>query len=74
MSICTMANFGFNFVVALTFPVMLERIGEAHTFWIYGFIGIFSLWFTYYWLPETKGRSLETIEQNWAHRTPARKF
>lgn len=74
MSICTMANFGFNFVVALTFPVMLERIGEAHTFWIYGFIGIFSLWFTYYWLPETKGRSLEDIEQNWTHRTPARKF
>ena len=40
MSICTMANFGFNFLVALTFPVLLEHIGEAYTFWIFGFVGI----------------------------------
>ncbi len=68
MSICTMANFGFNFLIALTFPVMLEHIGEAYTFWIYGFVGIFSLCFTYYWLPETNGRSLEEIENYWRKR------
>lgn len=74
MSLCTMANFGFNFIVALTFPVLLEKIGEAYTFWIFGVIGIFSLFFTYFCLPETKGRSLEQIEKNWADRVPARKF
>ena len=74
MSIATMANFGFNFVVALTFPTLLENIGEATTFWIFGFIGILSLFFTYYFLPETKGRSLEQIELNWKKRLPARKF
>ncbi len=74
MSICTMANFGFNFIVALTFPVLLQYIGEAHTFWIYGFIGIFSLYFTYKYLPETKGRSLEQIEKNWKNHIPARDF
>ena len=74
MSICTMANFGFNFLVALTFPVLLEHIGEAYTFWIFGFVGIFSLWFTFFYIPETKGRSLEQIEKNWAERRPARKF
>ncbi len=74
MSICTMANFGFNFLVALTFPVLLEHIGEAYTFWIFGFVGIFSLWFTFFYIPETKGRSLEQIEKNWAKRLPARKF
>ena len=74
MSICTMANFGFNFLVALTFPVLLEHIGEAYTFWIFGFVGIFSLWFTFFYIPETKGHSLEQIENNWAEHRPARKF
>lgn len=74
MGICTMANFGFNFLVALTFPVLLEHIGEAYTFWIFGFVGIFSLWFTFFYIPETKGRSLEQIEKNWASRQSPRNF
>ena len=74
MSIATMSNFGFNFIVALTFPTLLETIGEAYTFWIFGIIGIFSLYFTYYFIPETKGRSLEQIEKNWQEGIPARKF
>lgn len=67
MSICTMANFGFNFLIALTFPVLIEHIGEAYTFWIFGIVGIFSLWFTFRYIPETKGRSLEQIENHWKH-------
>ena len=74
MSIATMSNFAFNFIVALIFPTLLETIGEAYTFWIFGFVGIFSLFYTYYYIPETKGRSLEQIEQNWKKRLPARKF
>lgn len=74
MSICTMANFGFNFLVALTFPVLLEHIGEAYTFWIFGCVGIFSLWFTFFYIPETKGRSLEQIEKNWANKQSPRNF
>lgn len=74
MSICTMANFGFNFLVALTFPVLLEHIGEAYTFWMFGLVGIFSLWFTFHYVPETKGRSLEQIEQNWVKGISARNF
>ena len=74
MSICTMANFGFNFLVALTFPVLLEHIGEAYTFWMFGLVGIFSLWFTFRYIPETKGRSLEQIEKNWVEGLPARRF
>ncbi len=74
MSIATMSNFAFNFIVALIFPTLLETIGEAYTFWIFGFVGIFSLFYTYYYIPETKGRSLEQIEQNWKKRLPARQF
>lgn len=74
MSLCTVANMAFNFVVVLTFLPLINNIGEANTFWIYGGIGIFSLFFTYYFVPETKGRSLEQIEKNWAEGIPARKF
>lgn len=74
MSIATMSNFAFNFIIALIFPTLLETIGEAYTFWIFGFVGIFSLFYTYYYIPETKGRSLEQIEQNWKKRLPARQF
>lgn len=74
MSICTVANMAFNFIVVLTFLPLINSIGEAWTFWMYGIIGIFCLFFTYYLLPETKGRSLEEIEKNWARGIPARKF
>ena len=74
MSICTVANMAFNFVVVLTFLPLINSVGEARTFWMYGIIGIFCLFFTYRYLPETKGRSLEQIEKNWAESVPARKF
>lgn len=74
MSLCTVANMAFNFVVVLTFLPLINSIGEANTFWIYGCIGIFCLFFTYFLVPETKGRSLEQIEKNWAEGIPARKF
>lgn len=74
MSLCTVANMIFNFVVVLTFLPLINHIGEASTFWIYGIIGIFCLFFTYFFIPETKGRSLEQIEKNWAEKIPARKF
>ena len=53
---------------------LINSVGEARTFWMYGIIGIFCLFFTYRYLPETKGRSLEQIEKNWAEGVPARKF
>ncbi len=65
MSIATMSNFVFNFIVALIFPTLLEAIGEPLTFGIFGMIGVFSLFYTWKYIPETKGRSLEQIEQSW---------
>lgn len=65
MSIATMSNFVFNFIVALIFPTLLATIGEPLTFGIFGMIGIFSLFYTWKYIPETKGRSLEQIEQSW---------
>ncbi|MBE6448521.1 MAG: sugar porter family MFS transporter [Alphaproteobacteria bacterium] len=74
MSAATVSNFGFNFIVVLSFLPLLDLIGKAATFWLFGGITILSMFFVYFFVPETKGISLEKIEQNWKNGTPARKF
>jgi SP family arabinose:H+ symporter-like MFS transporter len=45
-------------------PVLLE-MGEMMTFWIFMGNAIILLIFTYKIIPETKGKTLEEIEQSW---------
>jgi SP family galactose:H+ symporter-like MFS transporter len=71
MSLATLANWGANLLVALTFLSLVQAIGRAPTFWLYGVLGIGCWLFSYFWVPETKGRSLEEIEAHWrAGRRP----
>ncbi len=74
MSAATVSNFAFNFVVVLSFLPMLETFGKAPTFMLFGFITILSLFFVYFFVPETKGISLEKIETNWRNHISPRKF
>lgn len=74
MSICTVANFAFNFFVVYSFPILLEKIGGAWTFWGFGIVSLFCIIFVYFLVPETKGISLEKIEVNWIHGINPRKF
>ncbi|MBU1037948.1 MAG: sugar porter family MFS transporter [Candidatus Omnitrophica bacterium] len=62
MSIATLANWGFNLVVASTFLTFIDKLGKAGTFWLYAVICVTGLIFCYLYVPETKGRSLEDIE------------
>lgn len=74
MGICTVANFTFNLIVVSSFPILVSKIGEGYTFWIFGVISVLCLVFVFFFVPETKGISLERIEANWRNRIPARKF
>lgn len=74
MSAATVANFGFNFIVVLSFLPMINSIGKAQTFWIFAGITVLSMLFVYFFVPETKGISLEKIEKNWQKGLSARKF
>lgn len=74
MSICTVSNFAFNFFVVGSFPILLHRIGGAFTFWIFGIVSILCIIFVYFFVPETKGISLEQIESNWRRGISPRKF
>ena len=65
MSVATVANWGFNLVVAVTFLTLVQAVGRPETFWIYGVIGIAAWIFIFRLVPETKGKSLEEIEEHW---------
>ncbi len=53
------------YVVSQTFPMLLEAIGSAWTFWIYMVMSVLAFIFVFTQVPETKGKSLEEIEQLW---------
>ena len=74
MSVCTVSNFAFNFFVVASFPVLLNRIGGAWTFWMFGIVSILCIIFVYFFVPETKGISLEQIESNWRRGISPRNF
>ena len=74
MSVCTVSNFAFNFFVVASFPVLLNRIGGAWTFWMFGIVSILCIIFVYFFVPETKGISLEQIESNWRRCISPRNF
>ena len=74
MSVCTVSNFAFNFFVVASFPVLLHRIGGAWTFWMFGIVSILCIIFVYFFVPETKGISLEQIESNWRKGVKPRDF
>jgi len=58
----TMANWTFNFIVSLTFLLLIEALGRSGAFWFYGAIGILTLVFCWKLVPETKGKRLEEIQ------------
>jgi SP family galactose:H+ symporter-like MFS transporter len=65
MSIASIANWGSNLLVALTFLTLIQVLGRPGTFWLYGLVGVGAWLFAYLLVPETKGRSLEEIEAHW---------
>jgi sugar porter (SP) family MFS transporter len=55
----------FNFLVVLLFPHFLASVGGAATFLFLAAMSFIQWFFCYLYLPETKGKSLEEIEQLW---------
>ena len=65
MAIATMVLWGSDFVVTKTFPLLKADLGMAKTFWIYGICSLAGLIFVLTQVPETKGRTLEQVEELW---------
>jgi MFS transporter, SP family, galactose:H+ symporter len=60
-------NWGSNLVVTLTFLTLVQRMGASQTFLLYGLFAVAAWIFSFKFVPETKGRTLEEIERYWHH-------
>jgi hypothetical protein len=51
-------------VVSLTVLTLVGLVTETGLFWIYGAFGVAGLVYLWRYLPETKGRTLEQVEDD----------
>jgi len=65
MSIASEANWGSNLIIALTFLTLVQILGQSGTFWLYALVGVGAWVFAFLLVPETKGKTLEEIEEHW---------
>ncbi|HXH48332.1 MAG TPA: sugar porter family MFS transporter [Terriglobia bacterium] len=63
MSLAVSSLWIASFILTYTFPLLNHSLGPAVTFWIYSGICVLGFVFIQFRLPETKGNTLEEIEQ-----------
>ncbi|MCL9782065.1 sugar porter family MFS transporter [Vibrio sp. S4M6] len=64
ITVSTATNWIANMIVGATFLTFLQVLGNAQTFWLYAALNVVFIFITMALIPETKGVSLEKIEQN----------
>ncbi|MFO1058010.1 MAG: sugar porter family MFS transporter [Dongiaceae bacterium] len=71
MGAATIANWGFNLLVTVSFLAMIDGLGRPATFLLYALLTVAAYVFTWRLVRETKGRSLEQIEADLRPRAAA---
>ena len=61
--IATLFNWLCSFIITKTFNTLIDAFTAAGTFWLYGSLAFLAVLFVYVFVPETKGKSLEEIQQ-----------
>lgn len=72
MSVATIAEMTANLIVTFSFLQLLHTLGITGTYMLYSVMCFISFIFIYFFIPETKGVSLERIEKNLANGSRAR--
>ena len=68
----TTINWVGNMIIGATFLTMLEKFGNANTFWFYAALNLAFILLTIWLVPETKHVTLEHIERNLMKGKPLR--
>ncbi len=74
MAIATFCLWAANFVVSQTFPMMnenkwlIDKFHHGFPYFLYAVMCVFTVIFVIFFVPETKGKSLEEIEEIWMMR------
>ncbi|MBK2125464.1 sugar porter family MFS transporter [Fangia hongkongensis] len=74
VGISAACNWGTNVIVAFLFPIFLQKYGAVATFSCFLGIAVIGFIYVFFKLPETKGVSLEEIENNILKELPLRKL
>ncbi|MYL40698.1 MULTISPECIES: D-xylose transporter XylE [Virgibacillus] len=64
VAIAVAAQWAANYLVSSTYPMMMEYSGGM-TYGIYGIVSVISALFVWKFVPETKGKTLEEMENMW---------
>ena len=71
MSIGAFTLWSATTIVNYSFLKIVDALTLAGTFWAFTVMGIISGVWGFFYIPETKGKSLEYIEDHWSQgRTP----
>lgn len=70
VSVATAANWAAAFLVSQFFLSLIDWIGSTATFWLFAFFSILAYVWIWRYVPETKGRSLEEIQDLWDDPDP----
>ncbi|SHI30465.1 D-xylose transporter XylE [Algibacter luteus] len=71
MAVAVAAQWISNYLVSLTFPMMndntalTEQFNHGFAYWVYGVMSLLAMWFVWKFVPETKGKTLEEMENLW---------
>lgn len=65
MSLASVTIWIFDLLMSLTFLSLVDGLGARHAFWLYAVLSVAAFYFAYRRVPETKGRTLEEIEDSW---------
>jgi sugar porter (SP) family MFS transporter len=63
MGIAAFFNWGFNYLIALSFLPLMHLFGSSNTFFLFSLIAIFSYFFVKKMVPETKNKSFLEIQK-----------
>ncbi len=71
MAVAVAAQWISNYLVSLTFPMMDDnsyltaQFNHGFAYWIYGVMSLLAMVFVWKMVPETKGKTLEEMEEIW---------
>lgn len=64
LAVCGLTQWGVNFMITMTFPILLASIGLGLSYGIYAAFGIIAYVFVRKFVKETKGRTLEDMSRD----------
>lgn len=69
VSVATAVNWLSAWAVSQFFLTLVDGIGEAQTFWLFAALSVVAFAWVWRMVPETKGHTLEEIEQMWDEKS-----